>query len=703
MAATLTDPLLGHLIDGRYEVLSRIARGGMATVYLAVDRRLDREVAIKVMHPHLAEGGAGSEFIARFRREARAAARLTHPGLVGVFDQGLDGETSYLTMEYIEGTNLRRHLGERGSLTVGEAFATAEAVLDALSAAHRVGLVHRDVKPENVLLASDGRIKVADFGLARAVTEVTATTTGTVLGTVAYLAPELVAHGTSDTRTDVYALGILLYEMLTGKQPFTGATPIQIAYQHVNSDVPAPSDALGWLPLEVDELVGALAARDPADRPADARAALELLRRTRAALDDKTLARRAEVAPSITLPRATADGDEILPEAWPHAEDDDADAAPDDTTTDDGPSQTDPDATAALDVGDRRSPRSHDDHDDEADGSLRRTMALRIGSGLEPRPEPEAEPEAVAVLAPEERVRRRRLFVVLLVIGLAALFGSVALWYTSEGPGAYTTVPQDVVGVELAAAQEALDALGLTAAPTEVFDPVVAQGLVVSAEPGEGERVRKEGTVALSVSKGPDLRTVPPDLVGAPAADVTAALTAAGFVVPEPERAHHDTVPTDHVIGMSAEAGAQLPVDTEVRLTVSDGPEPLSVPSVIGTARDAAVRDLENVGLKIVEEKADFSEQYPAGVVMAQSPEPGTPGHRMDGVSITISQGPPLVDVPNVFGLSEDQAKQAITGAGFVVDVKYGIFARLPGARVVSQNPGEGQAPKGSTVTITIG
>ncbi|HEY3438988.1 MAG TPA: protein kinase, partial [Actinotalea sp.] len=241
MAATLADPLLGHLIDGRYEVLSRIARGGMATVYLATDRRLDREVALKVMHPHLAEGGSGSEFVARFRREARAAARLTHPGLVSVFDQGVDGETSYLTMEYIDGTNLRRHLGESGALPVAEALKTAEAVLDALAAAHRAGLVHRDVKPENILLAADGRIKVADFGLARAVTEVTATTAGTVLGTVAYLAPELVAHGTSDARTDVYAVGVLLHEMLTGAQPFTGATPIQVAYQHVHTDIPAPS------------------------------------------------------------------------------------------------------------------------------------------------------------------------------------------------------------------------------------------------------------------------------------------------------------------------------------------------------------------------------------------------------------------------------------------------------------------------------
>ncbi|NKY41362.1 protein kinase domain-containing protein, partial [Cellulomonas septica] len=305
MGATVTDPLVGRLVDGRYEIVSRIARGGMATVYLAVDRRLDRDVALKVMHPHLAEGTSGADFVARFRREARTAARLTHPGLVGVFDQGLDGETSYLTMEYVDGSNLRRRIAEQGALTVGETLRVTEAVLDALAAAHRVGLVHRDIKPENVLLASDDRVKLADFGLARAVTEVTSTTTGTVLGTVAYLAPELVVRGASDARTDVYACGILLYEMLVGAQPFTGETPIQVAFQHVNNDIPAPSDAVSWLPAEVDELVGALAARSPDDRPLDAAAALTLVRRTRASLDTETLARRADVAPSIALPAAT--------------------------------------------------------------------------------------------------------------------------------------------------------------------------------------------------------------------------------------------------------------------------------------------------------------------------------------------------------------------------------------------------------------
>ncbi|WP_024288055.1 Stk1 family PASTA domain-containing Ser/Thr kinase [Cellulomonas sp. KRMCY2] len=693
MAATLTDPLLGRLVDGRYEVLSRIARGGMATVYLAVDRRLDREVAIKVMHPHLAEGGAGSEFVARFRREARAAARLTHPGLVGVFDQGVDGETSYLTMEYIEGTNLRRHLGESGSLSLQEAFGTVEAILEALAAAHRVGLVHRDIKPENVLLGSDGRIKVADFGLARAVTEVTATTTGTVLGTVAYLSPELVAHGTSDTRTDVYAVGILLYEMITGVQPFTGATPIQIAYQHVHNDIPAASDVVAWLPLEIDELISALAAREPDERPADASAALALLRRTRAALDEPTLARRADVPPSITLPNTTAgdpDDDELEDTFDDRFEEDDeprTSIARHAARTTDEP---DPDATAAIAVPrPRRGPPPPTPADQER--GYGGTIALQIGSGLAPDPEPDVDPE---------RPRRRVLAVVLPLVALLALVGGGLWWFLTAGPGAYTVVPSGLVGAELAAAEGLLADAGLDAAPTEVFDPEVAKGIVVDAAPGEGARILKDGSVDLAVSKGPDLRTVPAGLVGLPAADVTAALEAAGFVVPTPERSFDDLTAADHVLTVSAEGDTQLAVGAEVRLLVSDGPAPLTVISVIGAPRDEAIGQLTDQGLVVAEELTDYSEEYAEGVVMAQNPTPGAAAHRTDPVSITTSQGPPLVLVPDVVGQDLGQATATLVELGFEVDAQKSFFWDT---QVVNQDPVAGVAvPKGSTITLTV-
>lgn len=675
MAATLTDPLLGQLIDGRYEVLSRIARGGMATVYLANDRRLDREVAVKVMHQHLAEGASGADFVARFRREARAAARLTHPGLVGVLDQGVDGDVSYLIMEYVDGPTLRRHLDARGSLSVGEALRFTESVLDALSAAHRAGLVHRDIKPENVLIDSDGRVRITDFGLARAVTEVTSTTTGTVLGTVAYLAPELVTHGVCDPRTDVYAAGILLYEMLTGAQPFTGATPIQVAYQHVNRDVPDVSDTIDWLPVELDELVGALAARDPQDRPLDAVAALAHLRRVMRDLDPELLARRADVEPRLAPEKGDgADGAGA-------AASEDGVAHPSGVDLRNGATVSLADLGSVVELGPDGEP-------------LSRTVALRIGTGLEPA---DAEPL-------DHAPRRNRRWLVLLawLVSLAVLGAGLAAawnWYVTEGPGAFTTVPGNLVGVELSHAEATLDAANLAHTATEAFDPEVSAGIVLSATPGSGQSIRKDGEVDLVVSKGPDLREVPAIERGTPLADAVAALEAAGFVVPTPERAFDDDVPADHVLAVAAEAGARLPVDTEVRLTVSDGPKPETVVSVVGLELEKARADLEALGF-VVTEQQDYSERYEEGRVISQSPEGGTAGHRRDQVTLTVSLGMPYVEVPDVLQKELGEARAILEAAGFKVTYTQAWFWDT---MVVKQTPEPGeQARKGSTIELRL-
>ena len=663
MGATVTDPLVGRLVDGRYEVVSRIARGGMATVYLAVDRRLDRDVALKVMHPHLAEGSSGADFVARFRREARTAARLTHPGLVGVYDQGVDGETSYLTMEYVDGVNLRRRLGERGALSVGEALDVAAAVLDALAAAHRAGLVHRDVKPENVLLATDDRVKLADFGLARAVTEVTATTTGTVLGTVAYLAPELVVRGASDARTDVYACGVLIFEMLTGRQPFVGDTPIQVAFQHVNTDIPAPSDLVSWLPIEVDDLVRALAARDPQDRPVDAGAAAELLRRTRAALDADTLDRRADVAPSIVLPAAT-DPDET-----------DLGPAPEDE-----PPQDDSDATTLLDTT-------------EGPGS---TVALPIGLAGALTPTAPAEP-------PRHRRRLVRWLVVVLVV-LAAVAGAL-WWYAAAGPGAWAEVPR-VVGQSQAAAEKAVVAEGFTTHTTQAYDPEVAKGDVVASVPVAGESARKGSTVELTISRGPEYVYVPQGVVGTMQDKAAAALDEAGLVPAYAPDEYDAKASIGKVLsatlpdGSPADPGTRTTRGTKVTLTLSKGPKPVTVTSVVGASLDVAKQQLTDAGLKVKTSKK-YSHTVAEGIVMSQDPTSGTSVHEGDTVKLVVSKGPEPVTVPNVERMGFEEAKQTLTDLGFqVVEKKsWGGFI----GQVVDQAPAaETELPWGSTVTLTV-
>src|SRR3984957_1699089 len=267
MDTTLSAPI-GQLLDGRYLVESQIARGGMATVYLARDVRLDRTVALKIAHPELARD---QEFVDRFISEARSVARLSSPNVVAVFDQGSTGDLHYIAMEYVPGPTLRQLLNARTRLAPREALDIIERVLAGLGAAHDAGIIHRDVKPENVLLGNGTSVKVADFGLARAASGVSHTRTGLLIGTAAYLAPEQVAANSSDERTDVYAAGVMLFEMLTGVQPHTGETPLAVAYKHVNAVVPAPSTVNPDLPSALDALVALGTSRDPELRPADAK------------------------------------------------------------------------------------------------------------------------------------------------------------------------------------------------------------------------------------------------------------------------------------------------------------------------------------------------------------------------------------------------------------------------------------------------
>ena len=282
MESAPADMLTGRMLDGRYHVRARIAHGGMATVYLATDTRLDREVALKVMHADLVRD---ADFVGRFIGEAKSVAKLSHPNIVGVYDQGADGQYLYLVMEYVPGRTLRALLRERGWLPWQEALSIMDPVLAGLAAAHRAGIVHRDVKPENVLITADGRVKVVDFGLARASAAVGNTRAGMIIGSVSYIAPEQVTGAPTDARTDVYAAGIMLFEMLTGRVPFSGESPLAVAYAHVNSDVPAVSTLAGGIPPGVDQLVGSATSRDPQLRPPDAGVFLRVARALRGIAD----------------------------------------------------------------------------------------------------------------------------------------------------------------------------------------------------------------------------------------------------------------------------------------------------------------------------------------------------------------------------------------------------------------------------------
>nr|WP_156165087.1 Stk1 family PASTA domain-containing Ser/Thr kinase [Demequina silvatica] len=649
MSDTLTDPLLGRVIDGRYEVRERVAAGGMATVYLAFDRRLERDVALKVMHRHLEVDPNSREFVARFRREAKAAARLTHPGVVRVYDQGIDEDVSYLTMEYVEGENLREHMALTGPMSLRESLTTLEQVLDALASAHRLGLVHQDVKPENVLIGDDGRPRVADFGLARAVTEVTSSTSGTILGTVAYLGPELITSGVSDARTDVYASGVLLYEMITGRQPHTGTTAIQVATKHVHEDIPAPSTVVAWLPAEIDELVAALTAREPDARPADAGEALQLVRRTAGLLDEPTLARRADPPSGSTATVHDADATAIL-------------------------AATPAGATVALPIG------------------LGHPFPA-VGTELAALPDDD--PEAKA---PARADRRAGWWIAAIAVAVLVLGGGGLWWYNSIGPGAYTTVPS-VVAETQADAVQLLEGAGLDPQVTRVFDDEVAEGIVISTDPGAQERILEGGTVAVTVSKGPRMTTVP-KLVGTSQEEAESQLEELELPLGDVTTQYSDTVPAGQVMAITPKAGKSVRHDTPVDLQVSDGPAPIEFPDVTGMTEEEARSLLENdYGLTVVVERARTVEA-PAGEVFLQSPEAGAAGHRLDSITLTVSDGPPLVTVDDYIGMKVDKAEKAAQDAGLDVQL-YPFWPWSSKGGVVDQSivPGN-QVEQGTTITL---
>lgn len=650
-----TDPLIGRLIDQRYRVTRRLARGGMATVYVAQDERLERPVALKVMHPHLAES---DDFVERFHREARAAARIVHPGVVSVFDQGVVSGQGFLVMELIDGTNLRALLNAQGAFTIPQALRYTTDILEALRAAHRMGVIHRDIKPENILVPTDGPAKVADFGLARAVSEGSTSATGNMLGTVAYIAPEIVLTTEANARSDLYSVGIMLYEMLTGAVPWADESPLQIASHHVSEDVPSPSATLPWIPREIDDLVAALTARNPANRCADASDALDLVARAAASIPFDIANRRAEVAreDSRSGSETTALNTEVMPTQLTQAMPVPAATA---VTT----ATALPAATAVTTVHTSTSTET------PSAGELPAKMSTR------------------AIL----------LAVIAFLLIVAASFGG-SWWWTEYGPGSYLTMPT-TTGRDLADVQADLGAIGLASSVEEEFSDDVQSGIVTHSDPDGGSSVHKSTNVQLYVSKGIDMKDVP-NVVGKGQDEASRTLTDAGLALGAVTDAYSEDVPPGQIISQSVAAGTSLAHDSTVDVVLSKGREPRTVPTLTGKGASAAKSSIEALGLVASPTEA-YSDTVPEGQVISQQTREGSTVYRGDSVSYTVSKGPEMVTVPDVVGLQRQEARNKLEGAGLTVqeDLILGGFFNT----VRSSDPAGGsKVKKGATVTISI-
>ena len=691
----------------------------MATVYRARDKRLERDVAIKFMHTHL---GAHPDFTERFNREARAAARLSSPYVVAVHDRGVwaspEGTRAYLVMEYVPGPDLRAELSRLGSFTLGTSLTLGEQVLRALTSAHAAGIVHRDVKPENIMLTApvpdppetleshpDVYAKVTDFGLARAVTS-NATATGQVMGTVAYLAPEVITDGDAGERADLYALGVLLYEFLTGTLPFAGKTPIATAYKQINDDMPRIADQADWLPPEVDAFVEKLTAKKPEDRPANAKEALDDLISLCRKIDVETLSRYIPVAPKraahaertrvdvvpglgqatqVDLDPTAVIGAASSEESQPaRAAAQSGLPARQATLVDAQPVLVPPQGAFSPDSSLQRSPEPP--RQTKRSRRLfrrgRNAAAPMQGSGL-------AAPQESGVAPAKSRKRIVVATALLLIVALIA-----TAWYFMAGPGQRVNVPK-VAGKSYKEAVAALSK-GLSATKKESYSDSVPSGRVLSTDPGAGTSIHPSTRVTVTVSAGVEKVEVP-DLSGKTEAQAKEALRKARLSY-EVTTQYSESVKKGRVVTQSSKAGAWVEHDSAVKITISGGREPIKVPNVVGMWKNDAVSKLEDAGFTVsIEEEA--SDSVAKDAVISQDPEDGESSHRHDNVTIKVSTGNDLVDVPNVLGKSTDDAESELKSAGFSVKKRrfFGAFYDT----VNLQSPRSGKkAPRGSTVTI---
>ena len=636
--------LTGELIDNRYLLQRNLASGGMASIYAALDTRLDRQVAVKIMHPHLANDEA---FVSRFIKEAKATAALSHPNIVSIQDQGWNQggvPAVFIVMELVEGSTLRDLINEQAPLSIENFFRYLNPVVSALAAAHQIGIVHRDIKPENILIAQDGRVKVADFGLAvgAVIGQTLTAESSVVLGSVSYLSPEQVQRGVADARSDIYALGIVVFEMLTGKKPYDGQTPIQIAYKHVNERIPNLREVNSTIPQEVADLIYAATAPNPDDRPKDAQAFLSQLRGIEVKIDPK----RRQMSLELDLPPVTSS---VLNKANKRAK---------------------VKVVSALE--------GFKEKTSQIITSKNNTQQLK------------GEPAVVTkTRKTSRRVKRNRIIALLLLLSL--IFGGYTAFNADR-----VTVPS-LAGMSQKEAAAVVAEIGLSAEiGEEIFSEDIPAGRVISSSPAGGGKIAKAGVVKLIISKGKE-RILIPNLIGQTPDIATQQLADLGLRVGEIFEVFSEQAEKGFIAKIEPLVGAEVKPNSLVNIFVSKGNEQVSLASYVGLGGEQALSELTQAGFD-VKPTYKFSDSVLTGLVISQIPASAPLVDKGSEITLDISKGPEFVFIPNVISKSSNQATLDLENNGLKVVVKG------RGAKVISISPKQGSKVKvGSTVTISLG
>jgi serine/threonine-protein kinase len=631
--------LTGNLIDGRYQLLRQMDAGGMATIYEAIDTRLDRRVAVKIMHAHLAQD---EQFVERFIREAKAAAALSHPNIVSVQDQGWNQSgipAVFIVMELVDGHTLREYLNERGKIAVADGIKFLLPVLSALGAAHRLGIVHRDVKPENILVSKEGRIKITDFGLAKGamIGSTMTAESSVILGSVSYLSPEQVSRGIADSRSDVYSAAITAFEIFTGTKPFEGEEPIQIAFMHVNSRVPRLSTLIPDVPKALDDLIFAATSVDPDERPRDCQIFHSQLLAISQALNP--------AAPQMSL-------------------------------------------ELDIPIAPMRTPSKK-----KARGKFAQ-LTEKISLTLPTAVAKESTVQVRERKKVSKRVRRNRW----IAAGLAVLLG-IASWWVLIGPGASVKFPS-VVGATTEQANSTLTALGLTTTVVEErFDEDIAKGRIISTDPFAGDSIAVGGTVKLVVSKGAERYTIP-SLVGLTPEAAVNLLAKSPLKVGEITEVFNSKVPKGFVISSNPEQGTRVKRDALVDMVVSKGVETFNLASYVGTNGEQALNEMTEAGFNVTTTYA-FDEKVMPGEVISQNPAAGSALAKGAAVEIFVSKGSAFVYIPNVMRSTQARATALLEDLGLKVVVKK--VTKSAKLVIGIDPKVDAKVKRGSTVTLTVG
>jgi eukaryotic-like serine/threonine-protein kinase len=624
----VSDTLINQLFDGRYRIVRKLGTGGMANVYLAEDEVLGRRVAIKILDDRHA---GDDQFVERFRREAKNAASLSHPNIVSIYDRGEAEGTYYIAMEYLDGRSLKELIVARGPAPIHIAIDYARQILAAIRFAHRHGIVHRDIKPHNVLVDGEGRLKVTDFGIARAGAS-QMTEAGSIIGTAQYLSPEQAKGAPVDQSSDLYSVGVVLYELLTGVVPFSGETPVEIAMKHLSRIPDPPSAKRAEVPRDLDLVVMRALAKDPSERYQSADEMDADLRR---------ISRGMAISPA-TEEAATA----IIARPPP---------------------------TAVTEVP---------------------------SSAREPVP---YAPPAAYYDYDEPRRRAFWPWLVALLFVAAAIVGGYFLYdqIQQQLSGTKTVAVGNYVGIREIAAVQKIREADLRPQPVRQYSDTVDETYVIKQSPQPGDRTQKGNFVTIYTSLGPKKTSVP-SIVGEPLASALAALRDANLTW------RVDYINSDEdegtVVSLKPTPGASVPENTRVIVNVSKGPQPVAVPTVIGSSFASASSVLQAKGFAVAR-GPDVESDQAKGTVVSQSPDAGT--FQVPGATITlrVSKGPQTTRVPDVTTLLQADAVQQLRASGFGVRIQpQDVSDPTQDGIVQTQDPAGGlQAQPGSTVTITVG